>query len=230
MTLRNSCIDAFRGLLFINMFVYHSFVFADLYDLVESTIPFGQGWRIYQKLIAGGFLFVVGVSLYLGRPRFGDRTWQLRVGLLSGCAIVVSVTSYLIRSDWIVTFGILHCITVCYVIGSLSLRFDRLLILFPTGSFLIAVSVVYRDPLFNSALLSWTGFATQLQPSFDNQPLFQSLGLVFIGIAAGPIAANLPRGNHSLVRTLSVLGEHTLFLYMAHVPVILIVCALVSEV
>jgi uncharacterized membrane protein len=85
-------------------------------------------------------------------------------------------------------------------------------------------------------LLDWTGIGGAPAPAFDFQPLLPWLGVVLWGTALGKVLRG-PWGEPVLTwhsesgaaRGLAFLGRHSLVVYMAHVPVLFGITAILAR-
>lgn len=222
--------DVWRGFAFINMFSYHFFVIADqyhvIYSTINGTINDGSLWKIYQKSIAGSFFLLVGISLYLAHQSNTSISKQARrLGLLLVCSLTITITSIILYPSSIITFGILHSISVCYVfcIAIQKARLARFAI--PLGILFGVVSIYCKDDFFNHPLLYWLGLSTHYVPAFDYQPFIPSVSIVLIGLGSAEYATKnfgkLFSTPNLFTSSLAAIGQHTLLLYMIHVPLII---------
>ena len=222
--MRYQLVDITRGLAFVAMVVYHATWFADDYGLVDVDLHGSLAWVVFQKCIAGTFFFLVGSSLYLAhRTEVKRRAFAWRMAKLGVCAATVSVTSVFLNPDRLVTFGILHCIMATSIVGLAFLRLGALNI--GLGAALVAIGIGVRSTLFDVPALRWTGLGTEWIPTFDFQPFLPWFGVVLLGVAAGQFAWPRSREIHSdaaPARGLALLGQWALWLYMAHVPVLVV--------
>ena len=221
---RYQLIDTARGIAFVAMVIYHVCVFSRSYGYLDISIQHSLSWKGFQKLIAGTFFFLVGVNLYLANtPAIRPRKYIYRLAKLIILAGVVTVASVFFNPKAIVTFGILHSIAVCSVLGLLFLRFNYVNIL--TGVAIITIGIWYSHPIFDNPALYWTGLGTCRILSFDFQPLFPWFGVVVPGITAGRYFKELRvsswHSNSFAAKFLTLIGQHSLILYMAHVPIII---------
>lgn len=221
---RYQIVDVARGIAFCAMFVYHAAYFAQSRGIAELGLGHDLGWRWFQKAIAGTFYLLVGASLLLANQhgvRWGP--WAMRLGKLLGCALVVTVASVVLDKNSVVTYGILHNIAVCSVIGTLLLRTGSYSLLVAAAA--LALPLAVHTTAADTPWLHWTGLGTHGPRTFDHQPFFPWFGIVCAGIAAGGWLARtetLSRWQFDawLPRLLAGAGRHSLLLYMAHVPLL----------
>lgn len=229
---RAPCIDAARGLAVVAMIVYHASWF--LTDAGLLRVDFASTpWVVFQRAIAGSFFGLVGVGVGLA-ARSGGTTARFvaRTVRIAGCALVVTVSSAVLDPGRLVTFGILHSITLCSLVAWALRRAPGLAGGLGLGILLLGS---WHDARFDPPALSWTGLGTRHAPTFDFQPLVPWLGVVLLGLAAGHSlklpARSLPADSPGefagsdfvsrLGAPLALLGRHSLFVYMAHVPVLM---------
>ncbi len=221
--MRYQLVDITRGLAFVAMVIYHGSWFADDYGFVDFDMHGNLAWVVFQKCIAGTFFFLVGSGIYLAhRKDLKGRAFAWRMAKLAACAGVVTATSIVMNPNRIVTFGILHCIMATSVLSLLFLHLGKLNV--GIGALLIAVGIGVRSTLFDHPALHWTGLGTQWVPTFDFQPFLPWFGVVVLGIAAGQYA--WPRTKEisseaAVATALTLFGRWALWLYMAHVPVLI---------
>ncbi|MBA2689600.1 MAG: DUF1624 domain-containing protein [Burkholderiales bacterium] len=220
-------IDALRGAALVAMFAYH-FSFDLVYFRVVQANPYESAiWITCRALILTSFLLLVGISLVLAN-RDGMRWtpfWK-RFGQLAGCALLVSIGSYLIFPKSWIYFGVLHHIAVASLLGLVFLRFNLLNLLL--GVMLIIVGAFVRWPLFDAPPLHWVGLMTRKPITEDYVPLLPWFGVVMIGLFLGKrllresLTGIKPwRPNNTPLRLLALAGRHTLLLYMVHQPIFL---------
>lgn len=223
-------LDALRGLCVIGMVAVHLvFDLAVMYRIVNWDLPdcfsFVQTW--------GGVLFLLisGISATLGRRSFRRGVLVFSCGM---AVTAVTVAMYLLRmanSAIIIYFGVLQCLGVCMMLWPLfrKLPWSALSILglaiVAVGLWLANTSIVgtwYLMPLG----LPWPGFATA-----DYFPLLPNLGFFLLGGAIGRTAYGrqeslLPKVNENAValRFLKWCGKNSLFIYLAHQPILAGLC------
>jgi len=209
------------------MVVYHGTWFATDAGLVDVPIHTHLGWVAFQKSIAGTFFALVGLSLQLTAP-VRARPFMRRLALVLGGAAIVTTTSIVLDANRVVTFGILHAIALCSVVAVPFLRVPTPVLLL-LAAIATTTGIALHHPTFDHSALHWTGLSPHVPATFDHQPFLPWFGAVLGGLALGrwlpntsaarwPLDGPLPRG-------LALLGRHSLFLYMAHVPVLVVIIA-----
>lgn len=224
-------LDALRGLALVWMTVFH-FCF-DLSHLGFWRQDFYRDpfWLWQRVGIVSLFLLCVGISQALVQARpvpapvLGPRWWRV-----AGCAVLVSVASYLMFPTSYIYFGVLHCIAVVSValwwmqrwrspvllaVAALAVAAPRL---YGLAGAELPVAVVQA---LNGKAGSVLGLITQLPRTEDYVPLLPWLGMAVLGLWAGRqiVRLNLAMPGHAAgwpLRMLAALGRHSLLYYMLH--------------
>jgi uncharacterized membrane protein len=221
---RIASVDALRGIAICAMIVYHFCFDLRHFGVTRSDFEHDPFWLAARAAILSSFLLLAGVSLALAAHRQAPPAafWR-HVGVIAGCALLVSAGSYAMFPRSYIWFGVLHAIAA-------SLLLARPLVRHPRAALLVAADVVVAGvliahPAFDNRALGWLGFMTAKPRTEDYVPLFPWAGFVFAGIAAG----------HALIRRefaplaplarpprwLAWLGRHSLIVYMVHQPLLL---------
>jgi uncharacterized membrane protein len=226
---RAQAIDVARGVALVAMIVYHACWFATDAGLVTVDI-YALRWHVFQRSIAASFFLLVGVSLALARPTPAKAA--ARIARIAACALVVTATSAVLDPQRVVTFGILHNIAISSLLALPALPLGAWNVLL--GAVLVVLGTVVSLP--GHPLLEWTGLGGRPAPTFDFQPLLPSLGVVLWGTVLGRVLLR-PAGKQLLAwhsdsiaaRALAFLGRHSLLVYMAHVPVLFGITAVLAR-
>ena len=230
--------DAVRGLSVISMVLFHlcydlRFIYG--HDLRWFAPPLQDVWR---ASISWTFVFVAGCMFPLSRS-------NLRRGLqYAAVALAIFVVTSIASVDTPISFGIIYCMAACTLVAwALSTR--RLVPRGPVAAAALAASFVallglphgvvgigpaslsLPDWLYESEWLSWLGLPGPSFSSGDYYPLLPYLMLYLSGAAAGSSWAG--RGYPGWARRLRVaplnlVGRHALAVYVAHQPVLLVLC------
>ncbi|HHH35673.1 MAG TPA: DUF1624 domain-containing protein [Gammaproteobacteria bacterium] len=217
-------VDVLRGLAIVLMIVYHFTFDLNYFHRVRVDFYHDPFWLNFRALIVSLFLGLVGVSLFLATRHGLDRARFLRrLGRVAGCAVLVSLGSYLVFPRSMIFFGILHFIAVASVLALPLVRFHWLNLVL--GLALLALGLGVQHPLFDHPALQWVGLMTHKPVTEDYVPLFPWLGVVLLGIFAGRLLYREPlsalarwHSDHPLPRLLALGGRHSLLIYMVHQP------------
>jgi len=205
------------------MVTYHFAFDLAWFRVIVADFNHDPFWLTARAVIVTIFMTLVGVSLALARHAHrGPEPFWRRVALIAGCAILVSIASYLAFPRTFITFGILHAIAVASVLARPLLPYPRLAL--ALGVAIVIVGVTVQLPLFDEPWLNWIGMMTHKPATEDYVPLFPWLGVVLIGVAIGAALPRVQRGvdkaNRMSPRWLAWLGRHSLVIYLVHQPVL----------
>ena len=204
-------IDQIRGAAIVLMIFFH--LFFDLTIFGALTINFSKNpfWYFLPRLIVFLFLIAVGLSLSLvHEEKVYWKKFLPRFYKISVLAICISIiTWFLFPTTW-VYFGTLHCIALCSVMALPLLRYPRL-------ALFISLSLIIPSALFDKNL-PWF---TLPHASMDYISPFPWFGVVCLGLflkAKGFHTIHL--GHGKVLSALSLLGRHSLKIYILHQPLI----------
>lgn len=222
-------IDMLRGTAILGVVLFHLIWDLDYAGLIKPGFATSDPWLLYGRLLAGTFMFLVGVSLVLAHEKkMRWRAFAKRLLVVAGAAVLITVATKLAFPDAFIYFGILHAIFAGSLIGIVFLRLPMVLTLI-FGVAIWTLPLVFRDPLFDPRWLAWIGFSDRPPPSYDFVPIFPWMGLVLLGIVVAKIAmfnseaARLRKGRPPSVsgRGLVLCGRNSLAIYLVHQPVLL---------
>jgi uncharacterized membrane protein len=225
---RIDAIDVARGLALVAMAIYHFTWDLEFFGYVPAGMTAVGGWKLFARCIASSFLFLVGVSLFLGHG--GGIRWQgfgRRMAMVAGAALAISIVTYVAVPDAFIFFGILHEIALASLLGLAFLRLPAAATL-AVAAAVIAAPHFLRSPFFDDPWWWWTGLSQTRPRSNDYVPVFPWFGAVLLGIAAARFASRagllrwlagqpLPRWSKPLVFA----GRHSLAFYLIHQPVLI---------
>lgn len=219
-------IDCLRGAAVCLMLV-SNFLF-DLYYFYDFGDPQAGFLAYFSRMVAGLFLFIVGVSLTLSvrrkhRPAFTK--CLLRSLKILCVAMVITVATFFVVGKAYVVFGILHLISFSVVAGYFFLEHPWLSLV--VGLMVMILGPSVGEIQLGSVWLLWLGVHPPEFSSVDYTPVFPWFGLVLIGIFAGTLCYGkrevgfLDWGKRQslVVRALAGLGRKSLLVYCLHQPV-----------
>jgi uncharacterized membrane protein len=225
---RIDAIDVARGVALVAMAIYHFTWDLEFFGYVPPGMTAVGGWKLFARCIASSFLFLVGVSLFLGHARgIRWRGFAKRLAMVAGAALAITVVTWVAVPNGFIFFGILHEIAVASVLGLLFLRLPAVVTLLVAAA-VIAAPHYLRSPYFDDPWWWWTGLSESRPRSNDFVPVFPWFAAVLIGMAAARIAQQAgvlarlaawspPRWT----RPLSFGGRHSLAFYLIHQPVLI---------
>ncbi|RJX18561.1 MAG: DUF1624 domain-containing protein [Ammonifex sp.] len=221
-------IDALRGSAIVAMVVYHLAWDLNYLGFYHGDVTAGL-WLLFQKAILTTFVFLVGVSLWLGyaRMRRVRFTAYLSRGLkILVWGILITVVTRLFLGEGTVFFGVLHLIGFALIFAYPFLRFGAGNLVF--GAAFIAAGNYFARITVDFPWLVWLGLSPPDLYMVDYVPVFPWFGVVLVGIGAGCIF--YPRGARLIrlkeipsaraVRLLTYLGYRSLVIYLVHQPVL----------
>jgi uncharacterized membrane protein len=223
---RIAAIDWARTAAILGMVAFHFVFDLRFLGIAPDWVTFGLWFDLWARAVAGSFLFLAGLSLWLGHGPGGVRwgAFGRRLGVLVLAAALVSAATYVAMPGQWVRFGILHSIALASV---LALPFLRV----PWGATLAvaATILVYgptlRSEAFDGAWLLWLGLGTSRPPMMDWEPMVPWLAPMLAGVAMGRLGTRMGwwrrlagwRGPGWLAWP----GRHSLVIYLVHQPVLI---------
>lgn len=227
---RIAAVDAARGIALIAMAVYHFSWDLSFLQLAAIPVMSDPGWRWFARIIAGSFLFLVGVSLVLAHgTRIRRRAFLKRLAIVSAAAAGVTAATFFAFPASFIYFGILHCIALSSVLALPFLR-APLALLAGTAALCFAAPLLFTAPALDAPWLDWLGLGSRSPPpTNDYVPVFPWFGFVLLGVAAGRLIhrrtlGRLPasrRWTGPLARALIWSGRRSLLIYLLHQPLLL---------
>ncbi len=217
-------LDAFRGVCILGVIVVHT-VF-DLRYFVGLDFSLPLLFRIVMDY--GGVLFVIlsGICVTLG-------SHSVRRGLVVlGCgSLITAVTEGMIAlgaadPTMRIWFGVLHLLGVCMLLYPLYRKLPTWALAL-SGIAIVGLGYWSQTIRVEVDLLFPLGLCTPGFSAGDYFPLFPHLGWYMLGTVLGRTAYRsrktlLPKvpANCAPVRFLSACGRHSLWIYLAHQPVV----------
>lgn len=231
--IRYELLDAIRGVLMIEMVIYHFMFDVMVFSNGVFSVYSNHGYYIFQQSIGWGFIFLSGMCSVLSRK-------MLKRGLIVlGAAAIVSLVTYIATPDQAINFGVLCCIGSC------------MLLMIPVKKFAVHIKpgigfvvsfllfVLFRninsgglgfeglqicelpDFLYANYLTAYLGFPHDNFSSGDYYALFPWFFLYVSGYFFFRCIENTKKIEKILafkIPVLSFLGKHSLFVYLLHQP------------
>jgi len=229
-------IDLLRGSALLIMIVFH--LGFDLYYFGGHDIDVHTGfWPYLSQGGAAVFILLVGVSLSLTHSKaqatgmpfgvYANRN-LLRGLVIFGLGMGISLATWIALATGHVVFGVLHLIGISIIISIPFMKMGRWNL--PIGAGLVALGLHIGTMGHGSYWLLWTGIKPANFTSVDYFPLFPWFGLVILGVFFGDILYpmrvrqfHLPDFRRMIpVRNVAFLGRHSLAVYLAHQPIIIV--------
>ena len=220
---RVASIDALRAIALIAMMAYHFCFDLRYFRIIAPDFEHDPFWLTARTIILSSFLLLAGVSLVLADARKASSAqFWWHVGMIAGCAMLISATTYFMFPVTFIWFGVLHAIAVSLVLARPLVHFPKTALVI--GLIAIVVGVTYSNSAFNQFALGWIGFITVRPYTDDYVPLFPWTGVLLCGI---PLGHALIRNRFAVLSSLATpplwlawLGRHTLAIYMVHQPIL----------
>lgn len=232
-------VDVWRGVAIVTMTIYH-LVF-DLWAFAGMNIALTQGfWFYFQRFTATSFILLVGISLTISYQqvlarRGTDQGLFIRFfkrGLKVLAVAMVLTLVFLFSGVGRVDFGVLHLIGTSIILAYpfLPYRWFNLILALVLFALSYPISTVQVD----TYALVWLGFQPPNYVFSDYFPLVHWFGVVLIGIflgntlyAGGERRFHLPDlGEFFPLSLLGFLGRHSLFIYVIHQPLLILLLLL----
>ncbi len=223
-------LDELRGFSLISMILFHLCWNIDNLLHIELAWYHTTAAQLWQLSICVVFLLLSGLCIHFTRHLLRHTL------ILAGSALLVTIATWFTGSHTLVVFGILHCMTLCFIFYLISRPllwrvpplFGLLLCLF-LYFFTYAIpehhlgfgtlKIFLPDEWYTSYWLSPVGLLSPDFYSSDYFPIFPNLFLFLAGYFLGrfPLPNWTQRTN---CRPLSWLGQHSLIIYLLHQPVL----------
>lgn len=243
--LRYDRLDALRGLALVWMAVFHFCFDLSNWRLIDANFYRDPVWTMQRTCILSLFLVCAGAgqAVATAQGQSWGRFWR-RWAQIVGCALLVSLGSWLMFPHSFIYFGVLHGMAVMLIIARLTAHWRRWL--WPLGLLAILLPQVIQSAFFDSAWTNWVGLVTHKPITEDYVPVLPWLGVMWWGLAgtqwllahrpgwlassqalrgrAGVVSGDNLTSAEALARVrtgLATLGRWSLTFYMVHQPILI---------
>jgi uncharacterized membrane protein len=218
-------LDALRGAAIVWMAAFHFSFDLNYFGFVHQDFYRDPVWTLQRACIVTLFMLCVGAGqgIAVAQGQSLSRFWK-RVAQIAGCALLVSIGSWVMFPASFISFGVLHAIALMLVFVRFTTSWGAWRWLL--GGIAMLLPLFVADPFFDSRWTNWVGLTTHKPVTEDYAPILPWLGVVWWGAAAAEWLlgrhASLLRGSvPRAARPLAVLGRWSLSFYMLHQPVLI---------
>lgn len=217
-------LDTARTLAVVCMVAYHFTFDLAMFGLIDPGTMSQPFWYYFARMIAGSFLFLSGISLWLshGRGIRWPAFWK-RWAMIAASAALVTAGSIFFVPGGPIWFGILHAMAATALIGLIALRLPWPVTL-ALATVIFAAAWGPRFAAFDPIWLVWTGLAETRPMMGDYTPLIPWAAPALAGIAfAKALRLDQWRGTppSHLTHALTFPGRHSLIIYLLHQPIMI---------
>lgn len=234
-------IDYCRGIAVFMMLLFHTAFDLAYFGIFPIEVRSGP-WKILAVCTASLFLLLVGISLTLSGARaMGtlDRKgfilkYVRRGAWIMALGFLITIVTLIVVPGGPILFGILHLIGFSIVLAPLYLRYRWANLC--AGALLILAGWSIMG-LTGPSWLIWLGIHPAGFASLDYTPVLPWFGVVLFGVflghslyPGGERRFRVPAGGGPGQKLVTLAGRHSLAIYFAHQPIILLMIALIFPV
>ncbi|MDQ2084893.1 heparan-alpha-glucosaminide N-acetyltransferase [Herbivorax sp. ANBcel31] len=211
-------VDMARGILIILMIVLH--ILFNLEYFFEISINYSSGFtNVLRIAVASSFILISGTSTSFSRNSFK------RGIIVFLTAMMITLFTYIFNREAYVLFGILHLLGICMIISPVfkKLNIPWLFILIVA---IILINFIFSNLTVKSNYFFMFGLSNENFISLDYYPLLPWSSFFIAGILLSKIIYRQKKSIFSFDikdNVINFLGRHSLFVYVVHQPVILII-------
>ncbi|MBU7008031.1 heparan-alpha-glucosaminide N-acetyltransferase [Phosphitispora fastidiosa] len=224
-------LDFLRGIALILMVLFH--LLYDLNEFYGYPVHYNTGVYFYIGKTAGIlFIMISAISSAFSRNNFKRAVMFLGVGML------ITLITHLYNPAYGIKYGILHLLGTSVLIYPLFKNLDKY-ILAVVGTVIIALGIYFDSTAVGNNYLFLFNLTDSQWVSADYYPMFPWLGVFFYGVCvqkliypdAGKSAAGvriscvrptLLSAMQARLDFIAFLGRHTLSVYLAHQPLLIL--------
>ncbi len=226
-------IDVIRGVAILLVVFYH-FIFDLTYFRFTQIELYAGFWLYFQRVAATLFVLIFGICISVSANRKDYKVSFLKRALKLGLvAALITLVTWVFAPGEFIRFGIIHFFAVATV---LSLFFVKLRKYNLPIAFVIILCGLYLNTIESTnAFLLPFGVLTQGIKTLDYFPLLPWFGIVLIGMAIGDYVYSKQKfvfniKENKVTSFLSLIGHHTLAIYLVHQPLIIAGLVLIGSI
>lgn len=216
-------LDALRAVAILWMAAFHFCFDLNYFRFIQENFYRDPFWTVQRTMIVTLFVFVSGFGQAIAweQQQTWPRFWR-RWAQVAGCALLVTVGSYLMFPRSYISFGVLHGFAVMLILTRLTAGAGRWL--WPMGLVAVLLPQLVQHVFFDTRLTNWVGLVTRKPITEDYAPILPWIGVMWWGLAAGQWVLKHRRtwvagALAPQLAPLAVLGRWSLSFYMVHQPV-----------
>lgn len=240
---RYGVIDALRGFWLLNMIAFH--LCFDIFHIYgyDTHWMFTTGAVIWERCICISFILISGISLNFSHH-------AIRRGLIvSACGALMTVATVIVIPSFAIWFGVLTLIGAAMLLTQALRRlFEKIPPVLGVVISLLLFAVFYKAPngwlgffeyklialpdwLYRNMLTAFFGFPPRGFISADYFPLVPWIFVFWCGFFLWRLLKEheLDRFFTKNIPALSFIGRHTLWVYIAHQPILMGVCFVIFK-
>ena len=204
---RYMIIDVLRGFAVLLMIVFHLAFDLSYYRFVNIDFFEDPIWFGLPRFIV--FLFLVCVGMGLAILHKDEIVWgkvRKRFIKIGGCALFITLTTYVLFPKNFIFFGTLHCIAVTSVIGVFFVKKPKL-------SLVLCILLLTANMVFKPTLIPVSAWL-DVTP-MDYIPVFPWIGVVFFGIYLESVNFHkISLKRNRISKGFEIIGRHSLPIYL----------------
>jgi uncharacterized membrane protein len=219
--------DEVRGFCILCMILYHALLLLDQFFSVQTAATLWHWLSYIQPLYVVAFVVISGIS---SRLSHSNRKRGLKLAIISVCITILTVpVAHAIHIQGVEDyFGVLHCLAACILLFA---AMEGLLtkvkpeIGIPVCVVFYGISTLFFPMTIDGGTNAffWLGIHNAGFASMDYCPLLPLVFPFFLGTFLGVFVkeGRIPDWTYrSHVRFFAFTGRHTLWIYLAHVPIL----------
>jgi len=221
-------VDIVRGLAILGVVLFHIVWDLEFTGFI-SGFAFHPLWLGFGRILAGSFMFLVGVSLVLAHAQgLKKEAYLKRLLIVALSALIISIVTWFAFPNSFIFYGILHAIAIASLVGLLFLK-SPVFIALIVGVGALLLPQFFSSQIFDTRWLAWIGFYEKAPPSNDFVPFFPWVGLSILGVGFARFfklptrnsALSLKVRTNPMVKFIAWAGKKSLPIYLIHQPALL---------